>query len=589
MLSSHALLFLLGSAALLLAACSGTTSSTRSPADAPIVARIDGVPLTLPAFEAQYLRTTGQTRAEAATDSMAAYRDFLTRFVDYRLKVRAAEDAGMLTDSLAREVAAYRAQTARPRLLRRAVLEPITRTLYERQRTQVAVRHLLIRVAEDAAPSDTLAAYRKADALRDSVRQGADFGALALRHSEDPSARHQGQRGYRGDLGYVSGGQLVESFEDAAFNAPAGEVVGPVRTRFGYHLLRAEGHRPTPPQIRVSHLLLRPDGSARADSARARRRADSLRQRVLGGERFAALARAYSQDPGSAENGGDLGRIARDGRLPQPFEDAAFALDSVGTLSPPVQTRYGFHLIQLTERAEPPAYDEAYEDLQVLAGRLPRTQRAEQQYAAAVRLERGARLDTSRLFAGPPAEELIRAWRFDTPLRYQDRVVAALGDSAYTLSDLGAYARHAPQRRPDTADAAASLLRLADTFLNDAALRYETAALEKRDPEFKALVEEYRGGLLLFQFMQDSIWTPAAQDTAALRARFEAHRAAYRLPARLQTFAEARSAVLRDEQDARERALLRRLRRRYAAQTYPGRLSQAFGGEPPGTTGAGRP
>lgn len=567
-----ALLLLIG---LLTAACSNAgsaTSAAEGVAPETVVARIAGEALTLAAFEARYVRSSaGGDRAAAAADSLVAYRDFLERYVDYRLKVRAAEAAGLETDSMRQEVRRYRAQTARPALLDQEVMQPIIRTLYERQQTQVAPRHLLIAVPEGAAPADTLAAYQEALALRDSLRRGADFGELALRYSDDPSAAQEGQRGYRGFLGYVQGGQVVEAFEDAAYAAPVDSVAGPVRTPFGVHLIRVEDRRPAAPPSRFSHILLRPGGAARADTAAARALADSLARRLALGDDFAALARQYSDDAPTAAEGGDLGTLSRTGALVPAFEEAAFALDSVGAVSDPVQTRFGVHLIKLTEREALPTYDEAYDDLKALASRLPRTQQAEQALARRLRAQHGARLDTAALgradlFAEQPASA-----------RPSDEVVAALGDSSYTLGALRAYARQRRQER--SAEAAPETpLALADAFLSNAALAYEAQALEERDPDFRARITEFRDGLLLFQLMQDSVWTAATQDTAALRRRYAAD------PERFgpdQSFEDVRAALVREEQDAREAALLAALRRRYEVTTYPERLSQAFSGPAP--------
>src|SRR5690606_10455596 len=141
----------------------------------------------------------------------------------------------------------------------------IVRDLHEKQQEEVHASHLLVLVDQTAPPADTLAAYEKAVAFLDSLDAGMAFDDLAFRYSEDPSARRN-----RGDLGYFTGGRMVQAFEDAAYSTPPGEVAGPFRTRFGYHLLAVHDRRARTPDIRASHILIRVPGNTPADSAAAR-------------------------------------------------------------------------------------------------------------------------------------------------------------------------------------------------------------------------------------------------------------------------------------------------------------------------------
>lgn len=516
--------------ALLFAAGCGTTARTADPyaADPSVVAVIDGQPWTLDAFEARYARAVGGLD-EAVDDSLAAYQDFLERYVNFRIKVLAAENVGY--DTLSRiqdEVTTYRTSFARPYLLDRAVLNPIIDQLYERGQEMVDASHILIRVDENAG--DTLAAYQKISALRDSVMAGADFGLLAVRHSEDPSARGQaGAQGYAGRLGYFSAGRMVEPFETWAYETPVGAASPVFRTQFGYHILYVHDRRPTVRDIRLSHLMVRP-GATAEDSAAARATVDSLRTRILAGEDFEALAKTYSDDTMSGQRGGDLGFVRYDNyQLVEPFRSVAFDLAEVGDVSEVVETRFGYHVIKLTDRRAPETLEEQYESLKQTASRLPRTKQAETRLAAEVRARYGAAVDTSALRqavdAAPQDSVEALLQREDRPAALAAVPAATLGDSTYTLGQIAAVA---PARRmTNLADPVQTLLERADAFLNDAAIAYEAAALEQRDDEFRAIMDEFRDGLILFELMGDSVWTPAAEDSAALAAYFEAHRDRY--------------------------------------------------------------
>lgn len=526
---SASLLLSLGLLSLgLLAGCSSAPITSPPAAEGPVVATFAGEALTLREFEDRYARAVGG-RQVAARDSLGAYEDFLSRYVDFRLKVLQARELGLVDDPEIRgEVNDYREQLAKPYLLEREVLEEIVRDLYEKQQEEVRAYHILLRVDENAAPEDTLRAYERLAAIRDSVLAGADFAELAVRHSEDPSVAQN-----RGDLGYFSGGRMIQAFEEQAYGTPVGDVSDVFRTRFGYHILRVTDRRPVEPDVRASHILIRltPDATA-ADSAEARALAESLKQRIEAGEDFAELAREYSDDQASGAKGGDLGFFAKS-RMVLPFAEAAYALEEVGEVSDLVETRFGYHLIQLTGREEPQTYDEMYPELKRLAEQLPRTAVRRQAIGRALRDEVGSRLDTAlvdRATAAYPADTLLRRAVMGRFEAYGDSTFASIGDSTYALAGLADYLR--TLRVPLSEDQRAQLLDLADDYLNERAVELAAYRLEETDPEFRRIMDEYEDGVLLFRISEDSVWTAAARDSLGLRRYFEANAERYRFPER---------------------------------------------------------
>ncbi len=517
----------------LFAGCSGSAPTTGAevPADpdALVVAEFAGQTLTLGEFEDRYARASGD-RGEAADDSIGAYEDFLTRYVDFRLKVMEARRLGLDRDSaLRKEIRDYRTQLAKPYFLEREVLEDVVRDIYEKQREEIAASHILLRIDEGAAPADTLAAYQRLQAIRDSIVAGQlDFAEAALRHSEDPSAAQN-----RGDLGFFVGGRMILAFEDRAYDTPVGEVSDVFRTRFGYHVLKVTGRRPASPEIRASHILLslRPD-AAEADSVEAYALAEQLQQRLDAGEDFATLARQYSDDPGSAERGGDLGFFARD-RMVKPFADAAYALEEPGERSGIVRSRFGLHLIQLEERKPVASYEEQYEEIKRQAERLPRTTERLQAIGRAYRAEAGSTLDTAlvrQAVAPYPADSLLARVAAEGFGEYDEATFATVGDSALALAPV--VARLRANRAPAGGDQEARLFDLLNAHVNEAAVEMAALELEDRDPEFRRIMEDYADGVLLFRVSEDSVWSAASRDSVALENYYEANRARYAFPER---------------------------------------------------------
>ncbi|NNF58138.1 MAG: hypothetical protein HKN04_07830 [Rhodothermaceae bacterium] len=528
------LLFALGLTAL--TGCGGTrpTAPPMDPTDpALVVAEYADQTLTLREFEQAYTSTTGDAES-AQNDSLAAYQDFLERYVNFKLKVMRARELGYAEDStLQAEIADYRDQLARPYFTDQAILDDIIADLYEKQQEEINASHLLIRVEETAAPEDTLAAYQRTLALRDSVvLHGMAFDEMAFRHSEDPSARRN-----RGNLGYFSGGRMVEAFEEAAYATPVGEITMPIRTRFGYHLMYVSDRRARTADIRASHILIRVQGDQPADSAAARQQIEELKARIEAGEDFATLARQYSDDVASGQRGGDLGFFGV-GRMVPPFNEAAFALEEPGDLSDIVETRFGFHLIRLEERQALPTYEEAYPELKRLAGELPRTALRQRQLGEEEREAAGFAFD-STLVANAlnafDADSLFLQLRNNGFGEQSAAVFASIGDESYTLGDFGDYfQRRGVRPGPDQR---AQVLDEMDAYLSEQGFERALEQLENRDPAFRDLLGQYVDGVLLFRISEDSVWTPAAEDDAGLRAYYETNRGNYQWPERRRTLA----------------------------------------------------
>ncbi|MGB3544527.1 peptidylprolyl isomerase, partial [Rubrivirga sp.] len=417
-----------------LAGCSGSRPAAPAlgPDGTPVVATWTADTLTLAQFDEAYSAADGAL-ADSTTAPLERRLDFLDRYVDFKLKVLAARDAGYAQDSSYQaEVEAYRDQLAGPYFLDRRVIDGIVEDLYEKQAEELDVSHILLLLSPAASPVDSAAAFERITAVRDSILAGQiSFEDAAVRTSEDPSAAQN-----QGDLGTLSGGRTVLPFEDAAYNTPVGQISEPVRTRFGVHILRVDARRPSRPEIGARHILIRTTPEVSVDSATAI--VQDLRARALAGEDFGDLAREFSEDTGSGANGGDLGTFGR-GRMVAPFEQAAFALEDVGDLSEPVVTRFGVHVIELTSVPERPALEDAYTELRRLAERLPRTALRRRALGREYIEDVGGDYDEALVreavfqYGEDAARDSVLVVGFGD---YSDREFATVGDSTFVLEDV---------------------------------------------------------------------------------------------------------------------------------------------------------
>jgi peptidyl-prolyl cis-trans isomerase SurA len=208
------------------------------------------------------------------------------------------------------------------------------------------VGHILLAVASDAEPAAIAAAEAEAARITAELREGADFAQMAVAHSA-------GQRALEGgDLGWRKAGQLPSLFADAVLEADVGEVVDPIRSSSGLHIVKLMDRRGAGstviPQTKVRHILIQPD-EIRSE-AEAEALIVEIRNRLEAGEDFAELARQYSDDPGSGLQGGDLG-WSNPGQMVPAFEER-MAITEIGELSDPFRSRFGWHVLEVLDRRE---------------------------------------------------------------------------------------------------------------------------------------------------------------------------------------------------------------------------------------------
>jgi len=210
---------------------------------------------------------------------------------------------------------------------------------------QYHLGHILIALKEGASASEIQAAKSRADDIVDKLRKGQDFTHTAVSNSDDDNALSGG------DLGWRNLNDIPSIFVDTAKKMTAGQVSDPIRSPSGFHIIKvlelkggADNHMITKTEVR--HILIKTNELI--DDNEAKKRLLALKERIADGDDFAALARAHSDDKGSALKGGSLGKVGP-GDLVKEFEDTMNKL-AIKQISDPVQTQFGWHLIQVLNR-----------------------------------------------------------------------------------------------------------------------------------------------------------------------------------------------------------------------------------------------
>jgi peptidyl-prolyl cis-trans isomerase SurA len=498
----------------------------------PIVASIGDEKITLNNFEDNYAKNNGGWDTSAIS-SLADRQRFLDLLVKFKLKVKEARSQGLEKDSaIISEMETYNNSVAQSYMIEKEVVEPGVQRMYDRKKDEVHASHILFRLVPNASPQDTLKAYERAINTIAQIPQ-VSFDTLAFNYSEDPSAKVN-----YGDLGFFSGGRMVPEFEDACYSLKSGEYTKiPIRSQFGYHIIKVTGHQPNPGSVRISHILLR-FNEGLTDTAAVRDTVWMIYRKLKSGASFTGMAQKYSQDPKSVVNNGDIGFYERD-RLPLTVADTFFKM-KIDSVSEPMRFNYGYHIFKLTEKKGIPSFAEIQKDIKERYKQV-RYQYEYNQYVRGLKAQYHVNidssivrklissLDTTKISDNERWKDTLSAEILKMTLIYSTGHPFTVNDFAekvITTNDFKGYVL-----TPD------NIWLLSNKLLDVVALEEHARHATEKYPELANLLKEYKEGILLYRIEQDEIWKKVMVNDSLLKEYYNVHKEEYRWPERV-NFAE---------------------------------------------------
>lgn len=484
----------------------------------------------------EFLNVYQKNNVETDLADKKSMKEYLGLYINFRLKVKEARDLGM--DTLAafvEELSGYRKQLAEPYFNDQEVTDELLHEAYDRLMYDIRASHILIKVDENALPEDTMRAYNRILSIRNKIMGGADFASVAAEVSDDPSAHDRAasgqapaRKGNGGDLGYFTVFDMVYPFETGAYNTPMGEVSMPVRTSYGYHIIKVTDKRDALGKATVAHLYLAlPKNATAEDSARRKQEINSLYDRIMNGESFEDLVKQYSDDRGSKEKGGVLPRFGSNRMVPEFIVAVSEIKDSAG-ISKPVLTSFGWHILKLLERKRPGDYKVEALELKRRMTKDIRANKSRETVINRIKSENGFKeypenlkalldaIDTSFMAAEWSAEKVSD----------MNKKIFQLGKTRYTQHDFGVYLEDKQKRRGGGALETFFFDQYHD-YVNNTCIALEDSQLEEKYPEFRMLMNEYRDGILLFNLTDDKVWSKAVKDTTGLEKFYQDHSSDY--------------------------------------------------------------
>ena len=502
--------------------------------------------------------------------------DYLDLFVNFKLKVKEAEQMGLDTlSSFKQELGGYRKQLAAPYLTDKDATDKLINEAYQRMQTEVKASHILVKCPEDALPKDTLEAWHRINIILNvasgksaSASQVSEYEALVKKNayakphptkedtilvnqkinsikelvsgkvdkkkdlfaqtasisSDDVSLKEAG-----GNLGYFTALEMVYPFENAAYETKVGDISKIVRTRFGYHILKVYDKRPNTGEILAAHIMVKLNKDMKHDdSLKARQKIDEIYAKLKAGDKFADLAKNYSDDKQTATNGGELTWFYERKFPIEEFSKQAFALQKNGDFSQPFMTKFGYHIVMRKDRRTIATFDAMKTELKNRVAKDSRSYQSKESFIVKLKKEYNFKdfpkekdafnkvIDTT-YFQG--------TWKTSKAEKL-NKELFTIADKKYTQQDFAKYLESHQTRRAKS-DVNMAVNAQYKNFVDESLIAYEETQLDKKYPEYHNLMQEYRDGILLFDLTDKKVWSKAVKDSAGLEKFYEANKNNY--------------------------------------------------------------
>jgi peptidyl-prolyl cis-trans isomerase SurA len=464
-------------------------------------------------------------------DYKSAVTDYLELYTRFKLKVQAAYDAKMDTlPNQKSDILGFRKQIEEPYMTDTVELKRLVEEAYQRSQKEIGLSHIFIPYRSDfgtnpfslnpISKDDSLSSLKKMQEVSSRLKAGTRFEDVARDYSADKATSVSG-----GKLGYVTVFTLPYEMENVVYRLTDQQVSDPVISPRGYHFFKKTGDQPARGRIKVAQILIAFEPQVTASQkAASLKLADSLYTAIINGGNFEELARKFSNDKLTLATGGVMPEFGI-GQYEPAFEDKAFALQAKGDVSRPFETSFGYHIVKKidgipVEKDPKLAYPFLKSAVEEDARSKIASKSFEKQVLQKVPIKKTV-YDASAL------------WRMTDSFVYKNKKISvgALNSTStlfsfpkkkVTVKDWLEYAQgNALEGKEGNYPAQMK------QFITASSVLYYREHLEEYNADFRAQLQEFADGNLLFEVMEKRVWNKAATDTAGLRNYYEKHKSQY--------------------------------------------------------------
>ncbi len=490
-----------------------------------IVAEYGDNVIKMQEFENAYAKNVGSLET-AQNDSVKNYEKFLDLYLKFKMKLKDAHLRRLHEDpAIINELNDYRKTIGASYLIEKQLYEKGIEELYNKRSEEVRVSHILIRT--DSLSDEE--AKQKALEIIDRIKNGASFDEEAAKYSDDQFSKTKG-----GDIYYITAGMIMPSFEDAAYNTPVGQVnPTPLKTRYGYHIIKVTDRIQRTPKIKASHILISKQNIENSNSEDKLKLAEEILERIKNGEDFGKLAFEFSDDPGSKSKNGDLGYFTRR-QMVQPFDSAAFNLKT-GEVSDIVESQFGYHIIKVTDRLPYPSLDSERKELRKIYDKTRKQQDYDDMissYSEEVKL-----VMHDEVFKEVASNSFLTFdkgyWDSDLRKDLGNKVLFTIGNLQFNVDSLLSFILNDSKNLGQKVNE--NILREhLNNYKNSKVLESKANVLAEQNPEFASLMDEYKNGILIFRLQEDEVWNKMKMDSTEIVKLYENNLDKYVWPNRVQ-------------------------------------------------------
>ena len=431
------------------------------------------------------------------------FDSYLNLLVNYKIKLAEAYELGYHEDPKYKsELNKYTKQLQNTYLTDKETEERYLLEAYDRTKLEVNVSHILIRIESDNI--DTIQVYNKLNSLRNS------FGNSTT--DEFKKKYNQDNLMIVEDLGYFSVFKMIYDFENVAYNTPVGEVSEPFRTQFGFHILKVNDKRNSLGEVTVGYIMTY---KSKTD---AQERINNIYDSIQSGKSFEYLAKKYSEDKNSSFKGGRLNPFSSGQINSIPFENAAFNLDTDNNISEPVETKYGWHIIKLYNKENVKDFDQIKFELLNKLKKSSRFNKITDSFYSFLLKRYNLSYENENLdyFISIIDQSYLQG-NWSIPEEIDDeKILVKINNKILKYIDFATFLED-NQKKYNIISSKDLVYDLYKRFIDYNALEFYKNNLENENAEYRFVINEYREGLLLFNLMQEKIWTLKDSDTINLR------------------------------------------------------------------------
>lgn len=444
----------------------------------------------------------------------------------YKLKLQDAYKEGYhLTPGFRQEYTAYRTELAEKYFINEKELDKLLKEALKRNDYEVNASHILFAVDLLASPTDTLAAYNKALEIRNKVLGGLLFEEAARKYSDDLSAKVN-----NGNLGYFSVFKMVYPFESGAYETAVGSISMPMRSNYGYHLIKVIDKRPVSRIKSIAHILIETKVLSEKE---AKKKIDELYDKLQKGQDFDDLAFHFSEDIYSRDKGGQLGVYTEGTFDIKGISDVVYGLNYKDAVSKPFLSQYGWHIVRITDIRERPSETDLKDNFLRRIKSDQRSKILEKDLIDHLKDMYRFKVDRDNVLkiAGLlKREEMVNDPKVEDTAESQ-QILATYADKSITAKNVLEHIYSFPQLYTSVTTDELLVQKAFDFYALQMLKRQYDEDLEKNFPEFAHTMADYREGLMLFDLLERKIWKTAANDTLAQQLYYDQHLEAYVKPA----------------------------------------------------------